>query len=170
MQQPQTNNAHTVIRPGEGEPFLFGEVGGQFKIRGEQTEQRFAVAQLAEAPPHVLGAPLHRHNNEDEYTYVVDGTAGIMIGDEVVMAEPGTWVVKPRGQWHTFWNAGEGPCQLIEIVSPAGFEEYFGEVARSAGDLDRLVEINKKYAIDMDFESVPRLCQRFGLSFPEMGS
>lgn len=159
----------SIIPPDGGEPFLFGEVGGRFKIQGASTEERFAVAQLPEIPPGVLAAPLHRHNNEDEYTYVLDGTLHTMAGDEVVTAEAGTWLVKPRGQWHTFWNAGDEPCHVIEIVSPAGFERYFQEVAEAGSDLERLAEINETYGIDMDFDSIPKLCERFGLTFPEMG-
>ena len=32
-----------------------------------------------------------------------------------------------RNQWHTFWNAGDGPCRILEIISPAGFEHFFDE-------------------------------------------
>lgn len=56
----------TIIRPGEGEPFLFGGVGRHFKISGESTGDRFAVAQLPEIPPRTLAAPLHRYHNEAE--------------------------------------------------------------------------------------------------------
>jgi mannose-6-phosphate isomerase-like protein (cupin superfamily) len=160
---------HTIIRPGDGDPFSFGMVSGRFKIGGETTEKRFAVAQLPEIPPRTLAAPLHRHNNEDEYTYVLDGTLGIMAGEEVVTVGPGTWVVKPRGEWHTFWNGGDAPCHIIEIVSPGGFESYFREVAESGGSPERLAAINEEYSIDMNFESVPELCERFGLVFPKLG-
>lgn len=99
---------------------------------------------------------------------MLDGTLGTIAGDDVVIAESGTWLIKPRGQWHTFWNAGDVPCHVIEIVSPAGFESYFREVAEAGGDLERLTQINEKYSIDMDFESVPKLCARFDLTFPEL--
>jgi len=158
-----------VIPFGEGDPFAFGEVGGHFKIDGEDTGGRFVVAHLPDIPPGVLAAPLHRHHNEDEYSYVLEGTLSTLVGDEVVTAEAGTWVFKPRGQWHTFWNAGGRPCHMIEIVSPAGFESYFREVAAAPGDLERLAQINEKYSIDMDFESVPALCERFELTFPDLG-
>jgi mannose-6-phosphate isomerase-like protein (cupin superfamily) len=157
-----------VILPDEGETFTFGIVGGRFKIGGDATDERFAVAQMPEIPAHTLAAPLHRHHNEDEYTYVLEGRLGTMIGDEVERAGPGTWLIKPRGQWHTFWNAGDTPCHVIEIVAPAGFESYFGEVAEAGGDLERLAQINEKYAIDMDLESVPELCERFDLTFPDL--
>ena len=41
---------------------------------------------------------------------------------------PGDLVHKPRNQWHTFWNAGDEPCRILEIISPAGFEEFFREL------------------------------------------
>jgi mannose-6-phosphate isomerase-like protein (cupin superfamily) len=63
---------------------------------------------------------MHRHANEDEYSYVLEGRMGAQLGDEVVYAEEGTLVFKPRGQWHTFWNAGDGPCRILEIISPGG--------------------------------------------------
>ena len=36
------------------------------------------------------------------------------------------------------------------------------------GDFDAFAAINKRYALDMDFDSVPELCQRFNLTFPRL--
>ena len=157
----------TVILPGEGDAFDFGGLGVNWKIDGADTGERFTVVHHPIAP-HALAAPLHRHHNEDEYSYVLEGTLGALLGDDVVEAGPGTWVYKPRGQWHTFWNAGDTPCHIIEVISPAGFENYFREVANSWGDVEQFATINEKYALDMDFESVPGLCSRFGLTFPDL--
>jgi uncharacterized cupin superfamily protein len=65
---------------------------------------------------------VHRHTREDEYSYVLEGRVGALLGDEVVYGEPGDVIFKPRGQWHTFWNAGDDPAGILEILSPAGFE------------------------------------------------
>jgi len=75
-------------------------------------------------------------------------------------------VIKPRGQWHTFWNPADTPCRTIEIVSPAGFQRYFSEVATLGGDPNQVAELNAKYSLDMDVESVAVLCKRFNLRFP----
>ena len=64
--------------------------------------------------PHALAAPLHRHHNEDEYSYVIRGSLGALLGDKVVIAESGQWVLKPRANEHTFWNAGDVECEIIE--------------------------------------------------------
>ena len=57
-------------------------------------------------PPRTLVAPLHRHSREDEYSFVIEGRMGALLGDDVVYAEAGDFVFKPRKQWHTFWNPG----------------------------------------------------------------
>lgn len=119
--------------------------------------------------PRTLAAPLHRHTNEDEYSYVLEGRLGALLGDAVVYATPGDLVFKPRNQWHTFWNAGDTPCRILEIISPGGFEHMFADmgaepdtfVGDSAPDLDAV------YAIDVDYGSIERLCQAHGLRFPE---
>jgi mannose-6-phosphate isomerase-like protein (cupin superfamily) len=156
-----------VVLPDAGESFDFGGLGVDWKIDAAATGRRFSVVHHPMAA-RALAAPLHRHHNEDEYSYVLEGTLGALLGDEVVTAGPGTWVHKPRGQWHTFWAAGDEPCRIIEVISPGGFEDYFREVAASWGDVEAFARINAKYKLDMDFDSVPALCQRFGLTFPEL--
>jgi mannose-6-phosphate isomerase-like protein (cupin superfamily) len=157
----------TIIQPGAGRSFDFGGFGVRWKIDGEQTGDRFSIVHHPIAP-RALAAPLHLHHNEDEYSFVLTGTLGALLGDEVVTAGPGTWVFKPREQWHTFWNAGETPCEIIEVIAPAGFENFFREVADARGDMEQFAAINRRYSLEMKIESVPELCQRFGLTFPQL--
>lgn len=163
---PKPVNGRPSPRAAE-EHFDFGGLGVNWKIDGAVTNKRFAVVHHPMAA-HALAAPLHRHTHEDEYSYVLYGTLGALLGDELVIANPGQWVIKPRRQWHTFWNAGDDACEIIEIISPAGFENYFREVAAAWGDLEKFARINKKYALEMDFDSVPDLCDRFKLKFPSL--
>jgi mannose-6-phosphate isomerase-like protein (cupin superfamily) len=146
-----------------------GGLGIVWKIEGAEAGERFSVVHHPLAP-RALAAPLHRHTREDEYSYVLEGTLGALLGDEVVTATPGTWVFKPRNEWHTFWNAGDTPCEIIEIISPAGFENFFRGLAEvyAAGepDLARFADLCARYELEMDPTSVPGLCERFGLTHP----
>jgi mannose-6-phosphate isomerase-like protein (cupin superfamily) len=160
-------NSSISVAADEGEFFDFGGLGVQWKIEGARSEKRFAVVHHPIAA-HALAAPFHFHHNEDEYSFVLRGTLGALLGEDEVVAETGSWVFKPRHQWHSFWNPGNTPCEIIEIISPAGFENYFREMAAFWGNLERFKAINARYDLEMDFESVPRLCERFGLTFPEM--
>jgi mannose-6-phosphate isomerase-like protein (cupin superfamily) len=159
--------APTIVKPSDRSSFDFGGLGVHWKIDGPQTRGQFSIVHHPIAP-HALAAPLHYHHREDEYSYVLSGSLGALLGDDVVVAGPGTWVFKPRHQWHTFWNAGDEPCEIIEVIAPSGFEEYFREVAAAWGDVAAFAAINDKYALGMDFESVPGLCERFGLTFPAL--
>lgn len=154
-----------IVPASADEAFDFGGLGVEWKIDGEETGGGFSVVHHPIAP-RALAAPLHRHHREDEYSYVLSGTLGALLGDDVVTAGPGTWVFKPRGQWHTFWAEGEEPCEIIEVISPGGFENYFREVADAWGDVPAFQRISQEYDLDIDLESVPALCERFGLTFP----
>jgi mannose-6-phosphate isomerase-like protein (cupin superfamily) len=116
-------------------------------------------------PPRALGAPVHRHSNEDEYSYVLEGRLGAQLGDEIVEAGPGELVRKPRGQEHTFWNAGDEPLRFLEIISPGGFASYFRELAPllAAGDHAAVQEVAARYELEIDFSTIPALAERHGL-------
>jgi hypothetical protein len=111
---------------------------------------------------------LHKHSREDEFSLVLDGEVGIMLGDEVIVAKPGELIVKSRGQWHAFWNATDRPARLLEVISPAGFEAYFAELVRLGGPgaiaPHVMDEICQRFGLEMDSTSVPILAQRFGLA------
>lgn len=161
-----------LIQPSEGQSVDFGGFGVVWKIEGSETTGRFSVLEHPIAP-RTLASPLHFHHNEDEYSFVLEGMLGAVLGDEVILATAGSWVFKPRGEWHALWNAGDRSCRIIEVISPAGFENYFREVAAvfedadgNAPDPDRFNAVNKRYNLDMDFDSIPELCQRFGLTHP----
>ena len=158
-----------VLGPRDGKAGFLGSIGVRFMIDGETTGSGFA---LVEHPmsAHALAAPMHRHHREDEYSYVLEGRMGALLGDDVVEAQQGDLVFKPRGEWHTFWNAGNEPCRILEIIAPAGFERFFAElvdlggVASAAPDV--LGELCGRYALEMDPSSIPNLIQRFGVRFP----
>lgn len=117
-----------------------------------------------------LAAPLHRHSREDEYSYVIEGRVGALLGDEVAVGIPGDLIFKPRGQWHTFWNAGDKRARLLEIISPAGFEQYFAELVELGGSTRAepkdLAALAARYGLEVDHKSIPELVRRFELTFP----
>ena len=158
-----------VLGPAEGKAGFLGSIGVRFMVDAETTDEGFS---LVEHPmsARALAAPLHRHLREDEYSYVVEGRMGALLGADAVEAGPGELVFKPRGEWHTFWNAGEEPCRILEIIAPAGFERFFAELIDLGGvaqaDPAVLANLCERYALEMDPASVPGLIERFGVRFP----
>jgi len=161
--------AAKVVGPRDGRAGFLGSIGVRFMIDGEEAGDRFS---LVEHPlsARALAAPLHRHAREDEYSYVVEGQVGALLGEEVVIGGPGDLIFKPRNQWHTFWNAGDQPARLLEIISPAGFERFFAELVELGGvaqaEPQTLADLCARYELQMNPDSVPGLIQRFDLRFP----
>jgi mannose-6-phosphate isomerase-like protein (cupin superfamily) len=160
----------TVVGSDDGRPGFLGSIGVRFMIDGEESGGGFS---LVEHPmsPRALAAPLHRHNREDEYSYVLEGRMGALLGEEVLEAGPGDLVFKPRHQWHTFWNAGEEPARILEIISPACFEHYFEELVEMGGSAgaspEQLMELGARYELEVQSESIPGLLERFDLRLGE---
>ncbi len=120
------NAQRLMVAPGEGKSVWLGGLGVVFKISGEETGGSFALVEHPIEPRRLV--PPHVHTREDEYSYVLEGEIGVRLGDQEFTAGPGTYVFKPRGIPHTFWNAGKTPARIIEIIAPAGFEKYFEEL------------------------------------------
>ena len=169
MSEVVNPQARMVLSPDEGETVWLRKLGIRFMIGGEQAQGNFA---LVEHPikPRALAAPMHTHRHENEYTYVLEGEIGVQIGDEVRVARPGDLVFKPRGVPHAFWNAGDTLARALEIISPAGFERYFAELAplftpANQGPLDQeaIGAVREKYGLEMDMGSIPVLAERHGL-------
>src|SRR5258706_14614373 len=113
-----------IVGPKDGKLGKLGGIGVRFMIHGAESGGGFA---LVEHPmePRALAAPMHRHSREDEYSFVLEGRVGADLGGEIVYGEGGGLIFKPKGQWHTFLNAGDAPARILEIISPAGFEKFF---------------------------------------------
>jgi quercetin dioxygenase-like cupin family protein len=154
----------SILGPKDGEAVDFGGLGVRFMATGEGFS-------LVEHPiaPRTLAAPMHVHEHEDEFSYVLEGEVGVQVGDEVRYARAGDFVSKPRGIWHAFWNRADEPARLLEIISPAGFERYFAELApllRPEPDFEALAALQARYGLSMDMASVATICEREGLPAP----
>ena len=155
-----------IIGPDGGKAVDLGSIGARMMAWTEETGGGFSLVEHP-MPPRRLAAPIHKHSREDEYSFVVEGRMGALLGDEVVHAEVGDLAFKPRDQWHTFWNAGDEPCRILEIIAPAGFEDFFRELDGLGGALNAdpqdLADLNGRYGLEMQPESVPGLLERFEL-------
>jgi quercetin dioxygenase-like cupin family protein len=159
-----------VVLPGEGRAGgLAPGVGVVFKIDGEDTGGALSIVEH----PFEVGAlvPPHVHNREDEYSIVLEGEIGFRSNDREVVLGRGGYIIKPRGEVHAMWNAGSTPARMIEIISPAGFENFFRELsdmtARGAPDPAVIAQLAGSY--DLPFAQpdwLPDVVTRYGLLPP----
>jgi mannose-6-phosphate isomerase-like protein (cupin superfamily) len=119
------------------------------------------------APPGTLIAPLHRHTREDEFSLVLEGRMGAVSDGEEVEARAGDLVWKPRNAWHTFWNAGDTPVRILEVITPGGLDELFRalDVLDTFPEPDELERLAAPYGVDLDMEGTMAVLERHGLRF-----
>jgi mannose-6-phosphate isomerase-like protein (cupin superfamily) len=156
-----------VVRDGDGRTLLDGPLGAVLLAGAEQTRGTIAFL-IHPLAPRALGSPVHTHTHEDEWSYVLEGEMGVEVDGRTSLARAGDLVLKPRGVPHAFWNAGDAPARILEVVTPAGFERYFerlGELLAVPGppDLLALQEVAAPPGLDVDPASVARLAQAHGL-------
>lgn len=155
-----------VVAAAETSTGGLGVVGARFIMDGRLSDGRFS---LVEHPiiPRGMAAPLHLHTREDEYSFILEGQWGFWQGGNVAFAGPGDLVYKPRDVWHTFWNAADRPGRLLEIISPAGFDQFFVELAArvNAGPVDEeaVAALSATYGLHVDPEGTAQIAAEYRL-------
>ena len=154
-----------LIPPGEAETFRFGDLAFRTVVASPFT----AAISLFEVElgPRCLSGPLHVHAREDAVSYVLEGCLTFQVGDEVITAPVGSAVIQPRGVRHTFWNAGNEPARALDVVTPGGLERFYEDVAAAVvGEPDalaRVAEMQDRFGIEMDWDSLPWLLEHYEL-------
>ncbi len=167
MTVPSTTRRTGVVPADHAKAVLTGPFGALLLAGRADTDggPAFVVHDLA---PRALGSPVHTHSHEDEWSFVLDGEVGVEIDGHAMVARAGDLVLKPRAVPHAFWNAGNAPARFLEVITPGGFEDYFGALAGVLAvdgqpDLERVAEVAARFGLDVDPTSVPRLAQTHGL-------
>lgn len=161
---------YTYVPPSGGHPIDVNGIGNTIKVGTD------SVAVLERTlEPGLLGAPPHCHQQEDETSLVLSGELTVLVGDETLTVEPGGLVVKPRGEFHTFWNDTDEPVRFYEIISPGGYESYFTDLAEilaqadgpilygEGGPPEAVAKLSEQYDVEFDFEWMEELKQKHGL-------
>ena len=162
-----TNRTGGVVRRADARHADLGSFGARFLLDAAATGGLLSLVEH-DVPPRTLAAPLHRHAREDEYSLVLEGELTVLLGDAVHVAGVGDVVRKPRGEWHTFWNAASAPCRFLEVIAPGGFERMFAGLADDPGAMagESAAALDAAFGLEVDYDSIARLCAEHGLAFP----
>jgi quercetin dioxygenase-like cupin family protein len=163
---PKVASRLATVEPGAGEMVNLGGLGVHFKIGGAETAGSVAVVEHPMDPRRLV--PPHTHTKEDELSYVLEGTIGARIGDEIAVLAAGSYIFKPRGVKHTFWNPTDEPARLLEIIVPAGFEVYFAQLAKFIGSGGKPGSpehqaMSVPYGLELSGDWIAELKARYGL-------
>ena len=156
-----------IIRPDEGA--RVPELHMTHKVDADHFGGRLLVMEGRVAPGALI--PPHTHTREDECSYVISGTVVFQVGEDTVTAEPGSYVLKPRGVPHALWNPGSEPAQVMELHVPATFARYYDEAGAIFGDSamtqeerrEALEAHHARYGVTFHWDRVADLVDRHGV-------
>lgn len=145
-------------------------------VRSSMTNGLYSSVECAVAPK-TMGPPPHAHKELDELMYVIEGSASILVGNDVVEVKAGGWHLRPRMIKHTFWNATEQPLRFIDMYFNQPFEEYlekiFFELTPEKGykegspeKIKALTDLNEKFGLIFDekaFSQMDAIKKQYGL-------
>lgn len=126
-------------------------------VRSSMTNGLFSSVECAVAPK-TMGPSPHHHKELDELMYVLEGTASVLVGTDVVEVKAGAWHLRPRGITHTFWNASDAPLRFIDMYFHQAFEEYLEAIFHTLTPANGYPDNSEKKKIERD-----RLAEKFGL-------
>jgi mannose-6-phosphate isomerase-like protein (cupin superfamily) len=136
-------------------------------VNSSQTNYQFSCVELALAPKKMGPAP-HIHDHLDEFSYVLEGTLGVLVGDEMQEINVGGFSLRPRGIVHSFWNPSDEPLHFIEMDLNQNFDEYLEDL------FSNRIAYMTKHHLKADDPVISKwakeLHEEFGLTFfPEKG-
>lgn len=118
-----------VIGPEEGVRLEAGVNEITLKITSEHS-QRLTLLEFSVAPRFAAPPMLHHHTREEWVAYVVEGEVTFIFSDREVRAPTGTTVFVPAGADFAWRNDTDEPARYLAIHAPAGFDQFFVDVAR----------------------------------------
>jgi quercetin dioxygenase-like cupin family protein len=152
------------VTPGDSKIVKLFGVRFDYKVEQDDSGGNLAVLEV-EIPAKTLVKP-HSHTREDEYTLVLAGTIGARVGDRVLEAGAGSYLVKPRDTPHAMWNASDSPAKVVEMLSPGGLEKYFEELAPILTRHDppeSYYGLAERYGITIEDEWIEELERTYGV-------
>lgn len=154
-----------LVQPGHGEVIWEGPIGTTVKVSSTATGGALSICEMPVAAGFMV--PPHTHHDTDEWSYVLEGRIGARVGEEEFTAETGSWILKPRGLMHTFWNAGPDPARIIVLLTPGRFEEFFRRsvdlASREELTLEVMDALATEYGTTVSMDWVDDLTSRYGL-------
>ena len=134
-----------VVPSGEGQQYdIMGAT-----IRARLDTSGFSVIDDQEAAGGG-GVPVHRHRDQDELIYVVEGEVTFKIGAQTTRVSAGSLAYAPRGVDHAYRS--EGPARLLTIWNGGGMTGLFQELAAlppGAPDPGQVGPIAQKYGMEI---------------------
>lgn len=129
MDKLKTNSDALILSAGEGRKYNCGTMTAVFKADESETNEKYSISEWwLELNSDGPGA--HKHEENDEVFYVLEGTTSILIGDKWIDAAKGTFIRIPANTIHDFANRTNEKTGVLNFFIPGGFERNMAAIVK----------------------------------------
>jgi len=120
-----------VVEMGEG----YKDISANMLVRrlasADQTGGEFGLIEMSGVRGISAGA--HRHGNEAESFYMLEGEIRVFVEDLETVTRPGDFLYIPRGARHKF-SIESSHARFLCLITPGGFEDFFTAMGKPTSD------------------------------------
>lgn len=149
--QTQSNMNPIQVLKDDGKAVNILGIPMLIRLHGRDTGGTLSAVESHDVPGG--GPPPHIHHREDETFQILEGEYEFMVGEQKILAKPGTTLFAPRGIPHTYRYLGQAAGRLMCIITPSGFEGFFETIGamtpEEQQDIPRVMEIAKEFGLEI---------------------
>jgi quercetin dioxygenase-like cupin family protein len=120
----------------------------QVLVSSHDTGGRYTICEVETAGG--IGPPLHAHNYEGGFFYILEGEFDFQIGGKAITAGPGTSLFIPRQTAYAF-RSKDDKGRFLVLAHPGGLDLFFHDVKTVAHGqqplLEKLAPVLEKHGI-----------------------
>ncbi|REG76875.1 cupin domain-containing protein [Algoriphagus antarcticus] len=129
MKHKQIETDKLILKVGEGRTYNCGTMTAIFKADENETNEKYSISEWW-LEPNLEGVGAHLHEDNDEVFYVLEGTTSILVGDNWIDAEKGTFIRIPAKTIHDFCNRTDKKTGVLNFFIPGGFERSMPSIVK----------------------------------------
>ncbi|MBW8242145.1 cupin domain-containing protein [Muricauda oceani] len=129
MEHKNNNADPLILEEGQGRVYNCGTMTAIFKADENETNEKYSVSEWW-LEPNSDGPGAHRHEENDEIFYVLEGTTSILIGENWIDAIKGTFIRIPAKTIHDFKNRTDRKTGVLNFFIPGGFERNMPSIVK----------------------------------------
>lgn len=127
MKHEKTETDTLILKPGEGRTYNCGTMTAVFKADENETSEKYSISEWW-LEPNSTGPGAHQHEDNDEVFYGLEGVTSILVGENWIDVEKGTFLRIPAKTIHDFENRTNNKSGVLNFFIPGGFEKHMPSI------------------------------------------
>lgn len=115
MKHKKSETDTLILKSGEGRIYNCGTMTAVFKADENKTSEKYSISQWW-LEPNSSGPSAHQHEDNEEVFYGLEGVTSLLVGENWIDVEKGTFLKIPAKTIHDFENRSDNKSGVLKIL------------------------------------------------------